>query len=1409
MATETDQAELDDQPAEDVPTRRSYARRAGKWLLGIAALLLALAAAVLLFLNTGPGKRFIVDQIADLGLESGLEIEIGRIEGSIYSDAVLHDISLSDPQGVFLTVPRAELDWRPLSWLSSGLDIRSLTARRGTLLRLPELNPGDPDAPLLPGFDIRIDRLELDDFTIAEGIAGDQAVSPVDLVAKVDIRGGRALVDAEGALGEADRFDLLLDALPDGNEFDLQLALQAPQGGAIDGLFGLGASYEAQIAGAGTWSEWNGTLNATRGGAAFADLALTANSGLYGFDGVVDPSGFLSGLPADALGRRLQIEGEGTFAERVLEGEIKLAGRAIRAEASGAIDLAENLVRGLDLQAVLTDPKLLGPDMTLEGARLTATADGALNDLTIQHDLRVDRFVSGDTRLADLRQQGRATWDGARLVLPFDATVQRVQTGNKLLDPRLVGGTLLGNLIYQGDRLTSDALRLNFPGLSARLALDGNIADSRYRLSGPVAANGLAFDDIGTVNAGADIDFSIDAAANWTLRAMVNGRVANVTNATLANLAGEPIRIGGAVSLGSAAPLVFDDLRLDAAKLQMALDGTITDGSTAIAGTGSHIQYGDFTVQATLADDGPRAELVFANPLPAAGLRDVRVALAPIEDGFRIDTEGGSTLGPFNGGFDLFAPADGPTRIAIDEFNVWETSLTGELVLADAGVEGALALAGGGLDGTIALSTRAGGQAFDVDIAANDASFGGDTPISVRRATIDASGLIVGDDSTIEGSAYAEGLRYGTLFLGRAAAQAEIRNGVGEATASIAGRRGSRFAMQMQATFDSERIAAIARGEVAGKSLTMPRRAVLTSLETGGYALAPTQVSYGDGDAVLSGRFGGDDLELDLQLSDMPLSLVDVVLADVGLGGTISGAVEFQDRAGELPTGSARVKIDNLTRSGLVLTSRPADVALSARLGSDQLGFRAVIDEGGERRGRLQGRIAGLPQSGSLAERMNAGNLEAQLRYGGPADALWRLAAIDAFDLTGPVNIAADVTGSLANPRVRGSLASSDLRVRSSLSGTDVGNVTARGTFSGSRLRLRRFTGTTPNGGTVSGSGVVDLEGLGQSIEGSNAFRGPQLDIRVAARNAELLDARGISATITGPLRIVSNGSGGTIAGRVAVDRASWALSTASADSELPDIPTREINIPADIAPRSASSAPWRYLIDARAPSRVDVDGLGLDSEWSADIILRGTTSDPRIGGEARMVRGSYSFAGTRFELERGIIDFDANAPIDPRLDIRAETEKDGLDVAVLVRGSALQPEISFTSTPALPEEELLARLLFGGSITELSATDALQLGAAVASLRGGGGMDPINQLRTAIGLDRLRIVGADPALDRGTGVALGKNIGKNFYVEIITDGRGYSATELEFRVTSWLSLLASVSTIGRESAVAEISKDY
>ena len=219
---------------------------------------------------------------------------------------------------------------------------------------------------------------------------------------------------------------------------------------------------------------------------------------------------------------------------------------------------------------------------------------------------------------------------------------------------------------------------------------------------------------------------------------------------------------------------------------------------------------------------------------------------------------------------------------------------------------------------------------------------------------------------------------------------------------------------------------------------------------------------------------------------------------------------------------------------------------------------------------------------------------------------------------------------------------------------------------------------------------------------------------------------------------------------------------------------------------------------------------MGLDSEWGIDIALRGTVDDPRIGGNANLVRGDYTFAGTRFELTRGRILFDVNEAINPRLDVLAETAKNGTNVDIAITGNAQSPAIAFSSDPALPEEEILARLLFGGSVTSLSATDALQLAAALAAFQGGGGgLDPIGELRRSIGLDQLRIVSADPLIGRGTGIAIGKNITRSIYVELITDGRGYSATQVEYRITSWLALLGTVSTIGRDSVLLQVSRDY
>jgi translocation and assembly module TamB len=272
----------------------------------------------------------------------------------------------------------------------------------------------------------------------------------------------------------------------------------------------------------------------------------------------------------------------------------------------------------------------------------------------------------------------------------------------------------------------------------------------------------------------------------------------------------------------------------------------------------------------------------------------------------------------------------------------------------------------------------------------------------------------------------------------------------------------------------------------------------------------------------------------------------------------------------------------------------------------------------------------------------------------------------------------------------------------------------------------------------------------------------------------------------------------------------SFKLGAATAAAQVARLTVREVNRPPDERPEPKRLTPWKLDLQVDAPNRLTVTGLGINSEWSANLDIGGTVTEPRIKGRADLVRGSYDFAGRRFDLERGIIRFLGESPVNPVLDITAEGGVQGLNAVIRVTGRGMKPEIAFTSTPALPQDELLSRLLFGTSITNLSAPEALQLAAAVASLNSSGGMlDPINAVRAATGLDRLRIVPADITTGQGTAIAAGKYLGRHVYVEVVTDARGYSATTVEYRITRWLALLSSISTIGRDSVNVRVSKDY
>ncbi len=1402
-------------PTATATKRRRWATRIG-WLIALVFGPIVLAAA---FFSSPIGKRLIADQIAAVAPASGLSFKVGRIEGDIYGKAVLRAVEVSDTKGVFLTIPEATFDWRPLNWLWSGLDIRELTTRRGRLERLPELLPADPDAPLLPDFDIRVDRLQIENLVIAKGVATAQD-ERANLTAKVDIREGRALIDAKALLGVQDRIAILLDAEPDGDRFDLDADYLAPAGGVVAGLTGLTAGYDGRVIGDGTWTRWRGIAVARRLDAPGASGAkpppvaafrITNDAGQYGVLGQVRPLLTQDTILARAVGDAVSLAATFTLDDSVIEGRAAAVSSALDWRSGGVVDLADNTVDGARVMLTLRDPDLLGDALRLEGAKVAANLSGRFDDLLIRHRIDVARLNASGVEAFGLVQDASARLDGAVLTVPMAVTADRVTTGVALADPRLVQGRLNGALVYDfaRQRLDADNARIVFPGLDAVLALRGDIAAGAYALAGPVTARALTVDGAGEVTANAKILAKFGPQVPWSLRANLAGVLNKIGNATIVNLAGEQIRFNGALGMGAGQPIVLRDTVITSARLNARLDSKILAGSdgtrTTLSGSGRQADYGPFTFDAELAADGPRAVLVLADPYPAAGLADVRVGIAPDDNGFALDVAGGSLLGPFEGLLGLNLPEAGPTRITINRLQVERTNITGAVTLGDAGVAGDLRLAGGGVEGTVNFRPQAAGAVgFAVDLAARNATFGGASPISIGRADIAATGRVADGNTQVDADLSGSGLQYGALSLASFTAKAAIDKGRGKVTGSIAGRRSDRFALNFDADVAPERVAVAARGQYGGSAITMPRRAVFTAEEGGGWRLARTQVGFARGYALINGVLGGEETVIEAKLARMPLRLLDLAGADLGLGGRLSGVIDYRQQGRAPPTAKARLQIDRFSRAGLVLSSKPINVLGVIDLLPERLTAAGRLLEGDERRGDVALRISGLSEDGTLTDRLMRGRLDARLAFDGAAETLWRLAAIEAFDLTGPVAIAARATGTLAAPRITGTVASDDLTLESALTGTRIDNVSGRGRFAGSRLELTRFAGATPGGGTITGSGSIDFAAM-------SASRGPQLDLRASVKNARLLNANGLEATITGPLRIVSSGLGGTIAGRVRIERARWELGIAAEDVALPQIATREINATSGAARTQVSGrdAQWRYLVNAAGPSRVMVDGMGLESEWGIDIALRGTVNEPRIGGTARLVRGDYTFAGTRFELTRGRILFDENEPIDPRLDILAETSRNGTNVDIAITGNAQTPTIAFSSDPVLPEEEILARLLFGGSVTSLSATDAVQLAAALAALQGGGGLDPIGELRRSIGLDQLRIISADPLIGRGTGIALGKNISRNIYVELITDGRGYSATQVEYRITSWLALLGTVSTIGRDSIVAEVSRDY
>ncbi|MFN9250511.1 MAG: translocation/assembly module TamB domain-containing protein, partial [Brevundimonas sp.] len=216
-----------------------------------------------------------------------------------------------------------------------------------------------------------------------------------------------------------------------------------------------------------------------------------------------------------------------------------------------------------------------------------------------------------------------------------------------------------------------------------------------------------------------------------------------------------------------------------------------------------------------------------------------------------------------------------------------------------------------------------------------------------------------------------------------------------------------------------------------------------------------------------------------------------------------------------------------------------------------------------------------------------------------------------------------------------------------------------------------------------------------------------------------------------------------------------------------------------------------------RAPGpAVKVTGRGLNVFLSLNARVTGALTAPNLSGTARVVRGDYEFGGKRFVFDdTGSVTLSTN-PENIRLNLSALREDPALTATIRVTGTAARPDIGVTSSPARPQDEVLAQVLFGRSASQLSAFEAAQLASGVASLAGGSGFDIIGNLRELAGLDRLSFGGEASALT----VAGGRYISDDVYLEIIGGGEGGAGVNVEWQVQRNLALTSSVGGQGQAS---------
>lgn len=1396
----------------ETPAKRGWGKRIAKTLVAIVLGLAALIAAIIFGVDTGPGHRFIADQIAALEFENGMKIRVGRIEGSIYGAMTLRDLSVRDPKGEFLFSPEVKVDWRPFAYLSDHVDVRSATAERMILRRIPVFRETPPsDAPLLPDLDIDIARMKVARFIAEAPVSGERRVGTID--GKVHIADGRAQINASGGMvasqsgAKGDRFVVKLDAQPEKNRLGIDLDLDAPRGGVIAALAGLTEPLALKVNGKGDWAAWNGQLAANLGGGEFARLGLTARDGTFAIKGPTRIARLFTGPTANLLGPVTNLDVTAAVADRRAIVSGLISSDAFTLTPNGVVDLSDNTFEDLKLAFVLLKPSAMAENLSGSGLRAMLTLDGAFATPGVQYAINANRIVMNDMGLEQLSATGAARVDADRIMIPVSAKVGRITGLDTVAGGSLANVTLNGDLAIDGARILSDNMRIRSDRIDAKLILVADMSTGLYTGAVDGKIDNYRVESVGIFNIETDMDLKTQAQG-FALVGSVKARSTRLLNESLQTYLGGNFAASSNVAYGSDGVVRFSSLRLEAPDFRIVGgQGTYsTDGRINLIANGTSRRYGNVGVRVagTIAD--PNAHVTAQRPGLGIGLANLDARIDGVRGGYRLDMTGETDYGPLKA--DVTLGMGSALTVQINSANLSGVDFAGRIAQTRSGpFSGELTANGNGMGGVVRLSAQGKYQAADFNLRAQNAIFPGPANLAIGSAIIDGRAVLY-DQPLIIADAQLAGTRFGSLDIAAARVLVNYQSGKGHAKGLIEGTSGVPFRMSLNADLQPALWRVALNGRVRGLDLKTQSPARIVP-KNGSYELLPTAISFGGGSIKLAGSYG-EGMKVQSRLDKIDLALINTFVPGYGIGGTASGSLDFeQANSAAFPRADARLHLDDFTRTTAALISQPVDVNFVGKLLPNGGEARAVIRSRGTVIGRMVASLQPLPPgSGPWTDRLMAAPLGGGIRYNGPADTLFSFAGLTNQRLSGPIGLAADFSCRVADPCLAGVVRGKGLTYENQTYGTKLTAMDLSGRFDGNRFELQSLTAKA-GAGTVSASGSLSLA----------AEAGYPMDVSVKLNQARLARSNTLSASATGDLRLTKRaGETALLSGQLRLPETRYQI-VREGSAEVPQLtgvrfkpPVGPKRITGNEQARQSASAFSLIRLDLKvvAPEKLYVSGMGLEAEWRANFDISGTSAAPSVAGEVELIRGTLGFAGRSFELTEGRLAFTGGNPYDPSVRLVATEDVEDVTVNVSVGGRATDPEITFSSVPGLPQDEILSRILFGSSISNLSAIQAVQLASSLNSLRGsGGGLNPLGTLRSATGIDRLRILGPDEQSGRGTALAAGQYITDDIYVELITDTRGFTATQLEVAITKWLSVLSQAGGSGVNSVNVRIKKNY